>query len=87
MSETPVDRMYAGFKDLVILVDSGREPSLVTFLNDNFRRSLLLCAASYFETRIKQYVLEFVEEKSHPTRPRGSFCSEPGHKQAVSHLV
>jgi hypothetical protein len=40
------------------------EPSLVVSAADNFRKALLLAAASYFEHRVSSSVSEFVQEKA-----------------------
>lgn len=56
-----VDRLYKEALDVLqVLGDS--EPSLATVVNENFRKSLLLAAASYFEHRISSCVVEFVRD-------------------------
>ena len=67
MLASPVDRMHVEFRDILSLVEGKGEISLLNALSDNFRKSLLLCAASYFERRLTEDVMEFVREKSHPT--------------------
>ena len=52
MAPSPVDRLYSEFASLVQLLGNGAEPSLLLSAQDNFRKSLLLAAASYFEKRI-----------------------------------
>jgi hypothetical protein len=62
--ETVVDRMYNEFRALLgFLADTG-EISLINSVNENFRKSLLLCAASYFETVVGECVVKFADECS-----------------------
>ena|SRR5271166_3481364 len=67
-SLSPVDRMYNEFREILTSFGPVADLSLVNSLNDPFQKSLLLCAASYFERRIKDCVLDFVGEASHPTQ-------------------
>jgi hypothetical protein len=64
MSETIVDRVYGEFKDLVSYIDAQRQSSLFIIADTNFRKSLLLAAASYFEHRVTEDLLRFVQEVS-----------------------
>lgn len=63
MSESVVDRMYHEFKLLVGCIDEA-EPSLRIAAEDNFRKTLLLAAASYFERRIKEDLLNFIHRRT-----------------------
>jgi hypothetical protein len=62
MLASPVDRMHAEFHDVLSIMERSGEISLLSVLSDNFRKSLLLCAASFFERRLTEVVLEFVRE-------------------------
>jgi hypothetical protein len=62
MSPTGVDKLHEDFTTLIALLDAQNEPSLRTSADDIFRRTLLLAAASFFESRIVQCVLDFAEE-------------------------
>jgi len=62
-SPTPVDRLYEE-SSAVIKALGGGEPSLVVAAGDNFRKALVLAAASYFEYRVSTCVLEFVHERA-----------------------
>lgn len=64
MSETIVDRLYGEFKDLVSYIDAQKQPSLLIIADTNFRKSLLLAAASYFEHRVTEEIVSFVNETS-----------------------
>jgi RiboL-PSP-HEPN len=73
--QTVVDRMHGEFQAILRFLDGSGEISLVNTVNDNFRKSILLCAASYFENVIGDYVVQFTED-----------CS-PSAKGLVSALV
>lgn len=60
---TPVDRLY-NESTLVIRALGNSEPSLAIAAGDNFRKALVLAAASYFEHRVSTCVLEFVRERT-----------------------
>ena len=64
MITTVVDRLHAEFKLLLSLLDDINEISLHITVDENFRKSLLLSAASYFERQITDDLLQFVEEHS-----------------------
>lgn len=62
MSKNIVESLYSEFKYLnSLLVESG-EISSITVADDNFRKSLLLAAASYFEKMMTGHVLSFAYE-------------------------
>jgi hypothetical protein len=62
VSATGVDRLHDEFNALIALLDAQVEPSLRASVDDNFRKSLLLAAASYFESKMVLCVLAFAEE-------------------------
>jgi hypothetical protein len=62
MTTTIVDKLYTEFTDIVSVLADKKEISLQSVLDDNFRKSLLLSAASYFEHRITTAVIEFCSE-------------------------
>jgi hypothetical protein len=49
---------------LISYLDQGNQPSLRSTVDENFRKALLLAAASYFEHRIVNDILAFVRESS-----------------------
>ncbi len=59
---TVVDRLHESFAYLLAVLDDAGELSLRTVADENFRKSLLLAATSYFERRMTETVLAFVEE-------------------------
>ena len=62
MTMTVVDRLHDEFSDLLRVLDNASEISLRSTADDNFRKSLLLSAASYFERRMTDTVVSFVDE-------------------------
>ena len=73
MAETVVDRLYRDFNDLVAYLDKAQEISLRSAVDENFRKVLLLAAASYFERQITDELLAFVKEKANGNVPTISF--------------
>jgi type IV pilus biogenesis protein CpaD/CtpE len=61
---TPVDRLYDEYSAVMQALQSIPEPSLQITAADQFRKALLLAAASYFEHRICTCVVEFVRERA-----------------------
>lgn len=59
---TVVDRLHDEFVALVAFLDGAQEVSHRNVADGNFRKVLLLAAASYFEYRIQQDVIDFVGE-------------------------
>ncbi|WP_414550236.1 HEPN domain-containing protein [Anabaena sp. CCY 0017] len=64
LEETGVDRLYKEFKTLIEYIEKGDEISLRNTVDENFRKALLLAAASYFEHRITNDILEYMGEIS-----------------------
>jgi hypothetical protein len=57
-----VDTMYAEFKDAAAVLVGANELSLQIMLESNFRKTLLLSAASYFEYTLSREVATFTDE-------------------------
>ena len=64
MDDTVVDKLHRDFKDVVGILENKAEVSLRTSIEEVVRKSLLLCAASYFERRLTAIVETFVREMS-----------------------
>lgn len=58
---TSVDRLYEESISVIRALEIS-EPSLAVSAGDNFRKALVLAAASYFEHRVSSCVLDFVQE-------------------------
>ena len=65
---TVVDVLHEDFIALLSVLDEADEVSLRAVADENFRKSLLLAAASYFERRMKETVLSFVEDTTNRNR-------------------
>lgn len=61
---TAIDEIYKDAKTIVEMLERNAEVSLQVVVGDNFRKVLLLAAASYFEHRVCNAVLDFVRERS-----------------------
>lgn len=61
-SSTVVDVMYSEFEVLLSILDNAGKLSSRNVADENFRKSLLLAAASYFERRMTETVLTYVED-------------------------
>lgn len=61
MAGTVVDRLYLEFAALVEHIGSA-EPSLRVTADENFRKALLLAAASLFEARVKEAIVTITSD-------------------------
>jgi len=65
--KTVVDRLYEEFEDLIKYLDESSPIYVLHFhstAGENFKKIILLAAASYFEDCITKSILEFVDEIS-----------------------
>ncbi len=69
MEVTIIDRLYEDNRALVDFLNKGSENSLSNHVESHFRKTLLLSAASFFETVIKDDLLRFVEERAKGAAP------------------
>src|SRR5258706_12290554 len=77
---SPIDDLKKEFDTIATYLQENRQPSLVSDLNKNFRKILLLSAGSYFESEITAILSEFVKSKSNNDLRIVSFLQ----KQAIS---
>lgn len=59
---TIVDKLYGEYAAIVSMMDQYNAVSFRNTLNENFRKTMLLCAASHFEFRITSEVVSFCAE-------------------------
>jgi hypothetical protein len=64
MPTTAIDRLYTEHRDLEAHLLEHGQISFVSNVDANFRKALLLAAASYFEVRIRDCILDFVKERA-----------------------
>jgi hypothetical protein len=69
---TIVDQLHADFRGILAVIP-GNELSLQNVASENFRKSLLLSAASFFERRLVAILTELVNQWSHGTSPLNEF--------------
>ena len=62
MDNTVVDRLHDDFSALLIVLHEKQEISLLSSVDDNWRKALLLSAASHFEYRMTDCIIAFVND-------------------------
>lgn len=62
-SRTHVDQMYDEFSEVTDYLRS-QQPSFFLTADELFRKNLLVAAASYFEQRVKDIMLDFVRDST-----------------------
>ena len=75
MSDTIIDSLYKEFTDLLAFLDHSKEISLRSTVDANFKKTLALSAASYFEDEIRKILTGFVNVKSNSNTLLNSFVS------------
>jgi RiboL-PSP-HEPN len=78
MTDTIIDRLYQDNRTLINYLASQGEISLQSNVDSDFRKTLLLASASYFEATIKDYILKFVEEQTNINHPVLNFVKNKG---------
>ncbi len=63
-TSSPVDLLHQEIADLLAVLDESGKVSLRIVADENLRKSMLLAAASYFEHRITESVLQFVRDST-----------------------
>lgn len=64
MAETIIDQLYRDNLQLREMLERTKEISLLNMAELHFRKSLLLSAASFFETRVREIIIAFVTSKA-----------------------
>lgn len=64
MSDSIIDLFYRENLQLVGMLEQSKEISLLNATELHFRKSLLLSAASFFETRVREIIIGFVASKA-----------------------
>ncbi|QLA20147.1 HEPN domain-containing protein [Desulfolutivibrio sulfoxidireducens] len=62
MNATIVSNLYDEFNELLSFLKTQNEISFQVTIDDNFRKNLLLAAASFFENEISNHVRKFVKK-------------------------
>ena len=63
-ASTIIDVLYGEFQELLKIVDQLIEPSMYTWTDNQFRRTLVMAIGSYFEHEITEIVTGFVERET-----------------------
>ena len=79
MSETIVDALHKNFSDILAFLREKDEVSWTNVANENFRKVLLIAAASHFEQSVTDSVLNFVKQVTTENHPLTWFV----HNKAV----
>lgn len=61
---TPVDVLHAEYLSIVNYLNENSQPSLSTDVNKYFKKVIVLSAASYFEHRVQEILVEFVVKET-----------------------
>ena len=80
MATTIVDRLYTEFREVIDHLGQ-EEISLQLTAEDNFRKALLMAAASYFEKRLKEHLTELVSKYAN----RVDLIAEFMRNKAIEH--
>lgn len=75
---TAIDRLYQEHKQLVQFLEQENQLSLIVTVDESFRKSLTLAAASYFEVRTREYVVAYIEEVTQHNSRVVSFAKAKG---------
>jgi hypothetical protein len=59
MCDTPIDKIYAEHQELKRILHSAKEYSLEISVDASFRKELLLSAGSYFESAVREGLLDY----------------------------
>lgn len=68
MKKTVIDKLYEDVKELLSFLEEKEEISFLNTIDKNFRKTLLMASASYFEDRFKFTLKSFVEDASKDNR-------------------
>ena len=69
MSGTIVDSLYEDFSNMLAFLEEKGEVSWANIANENFRKVLLIAAASHFERSMTDIVLNFVKQVTTENHP------------------
>jgi len=70
---TPVDILYTEYLSIVGYLDENSQPSLSSDVNKYFTKVIILSAASYFEHRIQEILVEFIVKETNNHIPALNF--------------
>ena len=65
MNNAKINSLRAEYSELIEFCRSNNQISFEMYINNTYKKSLLLAAASYFETVIIEAIYDLVNEKTH----------------------
>ncbi len=81
MPQTIIDRLYSDNQELIEYLLRQGEISFQSNVYNNFRKTLLLSVASYFEDTLTKSIINFVEEQVGATSPLSYFIQSKAIKR------
>ena len=87
MPATVVDELHESFVGLLSVLDEAGEVSLRAVADRNLRKSLLLAAASYFERRMTETVMSFVDDATNRNVLIAALVRNKGGEPPVPYVV
>lgn len=70
---TVVDKLFLDHEELIKYLEEKREISMKVFVEENFKKNILLCIASLFEYRITEILTNFVDRVGNKSIKLNSF--------------
>jgi hypothetical protein len=78
MSDSVIDRIYQEHNKLREYLSAVKEPSFLADADTQFRKVLLLAAASYFEGRLRSSLIDYFTEKAQNDQQTMAFLKAKG---------
>ncbi len=70
---TPIDILHKEYLSIVEYLDKNLQPSLSSDVNKYFKKVIVLSAASYFEHRVQEILVDFIGRKTNNHIPALNF--------------
>lgn len=81
MYNAKIESLYEEYGELIEFCRANGQVSFEMYINDTYKKSLLLSAASYFESAITKIIHDFAEGKSHKNLSLVSFVDNKALKR------
>lgn len=81
MYSAKIELLHEEYGELIEFCRANGQVSFEMYINDTYKKSLLLSAASYFETEIIKIIHDFAEGKSHQNLSLISFVDNKALKR------
>jgi hypothetical protein len=70
---TPVDSLYTEYLSIFDYLNENSQPSLSSDVNKHFKKVIVLSAASYFEHRVQEILVDFIIKETNNHMPALNF--------------